>query len=112
SIPDGTANLDPTEYEFLLHFDYSAQVILNQILSGRLDARVKVEFRPAGLFGGLAYAKQWSRPIVDFGNGFSLPPLNLIQGSSGEVPSGFLSWATVQMPTPWVPLRRLDPPAD
>lgn len=95
--------LQPTQYQFLLKYNYGAKVDINRILAGELDARVRVKF--------LFFSKTWRAKIVDFGDGFSLPSLVLIQGQSGGTAIGDAPWATVQMPSPWVSLAHLPVPA-
>jgi hypothetical protein len=93
----------PTQYLFLLKYRYGASVDLTEILKGELDASVRVKFA--------FFSKTWRAKIVDFGDGFSLPPLVLLQGESGGTALGAAPWARVQMPTPFVSLAKLAVPA-
>jgi hypothetical protein len=95
--------LAPMQYQFFLDYNYGAQVDINQILAGYLAARLEVSF--------LFWSASWTQEIVDFGNGFSLPPINLVSGNGSTPALGSFPWATVQMPTPFVSLPSLPVPA-
>jgi hypothetical protein len=94
--------IKPMEYQFLMTFDYGAEVDINKILAGSLNVRVHVAF--------LFFSKTWRATIVSF-KGFSLPPLVLFKGKSGDIALGDAPWATVQMPNPFPTLTKLPVPA-
>lgn len=96
--------IQPEQYQFFLDYHYGAEVDINKILAGYLAARLEVSF--------LFWSASWTAEIVDFGNGFSLPPLVLLSGNGSTPALGSFPWATVQMPTPFVSLNPLPvPPA-
>jgi hypothetical protein len=93
--------LTPVQYQFMLFFDYGLEVDINQILAGQLNLRVHVSF--------LFFSKTWRLTLVSF-PGFSLPPLVLLKGQSGDIALGSVPWGTLQMPNPFLTLNRLSVP--
>lgn len=87
-----------------LDYKYGLSVGIDQVLAGHLKASLQIKF--------LFFKKRWSKYLVNFGNGFSLGHYRLIGGKGDVALHAQVPWATLQMPSPFVNFRYLEPLAE
>jgi hypothetical protein len=84
------------KFSFGLQFQYGADLVLENILSGSIDLRVRVKF--------FFFSKTWRKNIVRF------PGLDKIEFTlfAGKADTKGAKWGTVEMPMPFVQLSEIE----
>jgi hypothetical protein len=101
---EGAMPIKQRRFRVKLGYTYGLSVSLNQILAGHLKAALQIKF--------FMFRKRWSKYLVNFGDGISLGEHKLIGGEGNLALEAALPWGTLQVPSPFVQFRYLDPLPD